>query len=242
MLDYAKTQHSYSGSVLAAYHPGIKHEMCEGRKGRKGCCAPPPDSETDPTKARQDEFVVFGSRLPKVIHEAAMSNFIEDPTRLLECQRQVILLYIEEFERGRLTDAEVTLEIEHLLNMKALSVNQEDGTHVWLLVIARNHFGFPFWSDLVREEAGEGTAWLVGNDENVVIPMSSYFRDQRFDELPLQARTPAPLEAEIEQAAEEDKITVGIAEKDAESGNGEELDDGIEQGEEVDRNGHAGLG
>lgn len=68
LLDYAGTKYSYSGKMLAACHPGIKRGCnCENHDHSLA----PTSDETHPSGCYNDDVLIYGSRIPRAIREAA---------------------------------------------------------------------------------------------------------------------------------------------------------------------------
>jgi len=91
VLDYANTKYSFSGQAIAAYHPGIKSECCNGEGGYH-------HGETDPFHDHhRDHSVppvsVFGSIIPSAIISECLATVNEDPEKIRQL-RALAAMYL----------------------------------------------------------------------------------------------------------------------------------------------------
>ena len=101
MLDYAGTKYSFSGSSIAAYHPGIVSECCTGDGHHEG--------ETDPGHANHPHkpIVAWGSAIPKAIVDLAIAGANANPDKMYEASDKSLISLFKNQAKGLISDAQL---------------------------------------------------------------------------------------------------------------------------------------
>lgn len=139
MFDYADTKYSFSGRSMAAYHPGIISECCNGDGIGHG-------GETDPSKhspGRRHEcppLFAFGSAVPRAILDQGLANAQSDPTKFHAARYKLVDQLFKNHQNGKMTEEKLRQSVNDVLGFQLVTVDiAPRGVIPWAYLVVPGH-------------------------------------------------------------------------------------------------------